>query len=483
MRQVQEIDFLFFLRNFRRHWYIILPVGIFSAIAVFFVCYLWIAPTYKAKISLFAWGDVKDSPKELHCSQENVEQQREMTYQDITFGTQLVNDYRELLDSCYIDNKVQDLLDNELPELKDIPYHFETFIPNKTRFIKVFVYSHSARKATRASEIIAEVFMESVKEFMGVKRVQVVDLPQKVVQVGPKTPLSTVLAFLLGAGFVLFLYCLYDFFHHTLDNPSIVKDELELPTIGTIGLCDDAKNIKTICKRDKKDGYRYNHTVEDFLLLQTNLIYSLPKKDTAQIITLTSAFPHEGKSFSSLNLAFTLSENMKRVLLINCDLRKNEYDYLNLPRHLGLVNFLLGEKTIKEVIYKDVLGTGLSVIRNGPIPPNPTRILELFQESNILQELSKDYDYIILDSPPCMNMADPLLLSKLADGTIIVADSHRTPVEAVRLVKEQLQKVDINLLGVLLNRYLVRKSNYGYGYGYGYGENSKPSKKKHKKGE
>ena len=75
------------------------------------------------------------------------------------------------------------------------------------------------------------------------------------------------------------------------------------------------------------------------------------------------------------------------MLLINCDLRKAEYDYLDLPRQPGLVNFLLGEKKIDEVIHKNVLGTPLSVIRSGPIPPNPTRLLEIFQTSGILDEL------------------------------------------------------------------------------------------------
>ena len=191
----------------------------------------------------------------------------------------------------------------------------------------------------------------------------------------------------LGAGFVFGLFCLYDFFRYTLRNSDIVKAELDLPTIGMIGTCSEKQNANLACLTEKSDSYCFNHILEDFLLLQTNLQYSLPKKNRAQILVLTSAFPKDGKSFTSLNLALTLCGNSKRVLLINCDLRKAEYDYLDLPRQPGLVNFLLGEKKIDEVIHKNVLGTPLSVIRSGPIPPNPTRLLEIFQTSGILDEL------------------------------------------------------------------------------------------------
>ena len=479
MRRVDEIDFFFFWRNLCKHYLWILGAGVVCAVITFLVCFFLIRPTYQAEIKLFAWGDqsITTAPQQGNYRTPNAQG---ITIQDLNLANLLVNDYQELLASRSIQEESTKLLNAEHPELADIPYHFDALVQPKTRFIKIFVYSHSAPKAKAAAQTLARVFTESLESIMKTNRVQIVDDAEILGQVSPKTFLATLLAFLLGGGVVFGVFCFLDFFRYTLRNSEVVKDELDLPTLGTIGLCSSKENPNLACLPTDRKNYRFNHIVEDFLLLQTNLQYSLPHKNTAQILMLTSSFPKDGKSFTSLNLALTLSGNSKKVLLINCDLRKIEYDYLNLPRQPGLVNFLLGEKTIDEVIHPNVLGTTLSVIRCGPIPPNPTRMLELFRDSGVLRELEKRYDYIILDSPPCMNMADPLLLSKLADGAMLIANSRRTPVEAARRVVEQLCKVDANLLGVVLNRYSAQNAGYGYGYGYGYGENqsSKSSKSK-----
>lgn len=489
MRRMEEIDFFFFWRNLRKHYLWIVLAGVLCGVSAYLVCRYLVPPTYKAEISLFAWGGNPKYENENHLlpsagpaadDADDARKPRELTQQDIIFGNLLVNDYKELLGSRNVSNEARRRLNLEYPELAEVPYRFEALVLNKTRFIKVSVFSQSTVKAEKAAQVIAEVFSESVEKFMKIKRVQVVDSPQVLGKVSPKTARVTVIAFLLGAGFVFGLFCLYDFFRYTLRNSDIVKAELDLPTIGMIGTCSEKQNANLACLTEKSDSYCFNHILEDFLLLQTNLQYSLPKKNRAQILVLTSAFPKDGKSFTSLNLALTLCGNSKRVLLINCDLRKAEYDYLDLPRQPGLVNFLLGEKKIDEVIHKNVLGTPLSVIRSGPIPPNPTRLLEIFQTSGILDELATRYDYIILDSPPCMNMADPLLLSKLADGTILVVNSRRTPVDAVRQVVDQLRKFDVNILGVVLNRYSAQTAGYGYGYGYGYGESKSSRKEKAK---
>ena len=482
MRRINEIDLLFFWGNLRKHYLGVFTVGAACAVVTLLVCLFMVTPTYQAEISLFAWGNSKFSdngPRETRPAPRNESGTLGgMTYEDVMFGTQLVNDYQELLRSRYVNRKVQEKLNEELPELKQVPVQFQSLVQQKTRFIRVSAYSHSREKAKRAVQIIADVFINSVRDLMKIERVQVVDAPMILGIVSPKTTLLTILAFLAGAGATLGIFCLIDFLHYTLRNADVVKAELDLPVIGLIGQYPDKqRNANLACLPSNAKNYQFNYIVEDFLLLQTNLQYSLPQASKAQILVITSAFPKDGKSFISLNLALTLSGNGKRVLLINCDLRKPEYDYLKLPRQPGLVNLILGENSLEQVVHRNVMGTNLSVIRSGPVPPNPTRLLEMFQSSGNLEKLAREYDYIVLDSPPCFNMADPLLLGKSADGVIIVANSRRTPVEAVRQVKEQLLKLGVNILGVVLNHYSVQSAGYGYGYGYGTGPENKNQEK------
>ena len=248
MRRMEEIDFFFFWRNLRKHYLWIVLAGVLCGVSAYLICRYLVPPTYKAEISLFAWGGNPKYENENHLlpsagpaadDADDARKPRELTQQDIIFGNLLVNDYKELLGSRNVSNEARRRLNLEYPELAKVPYRFEALVLNKTRFIKVSVFSQSTAKAEKAAQIIAEVFSESVEKFMKIKRVQVVDSPQVLGKVSPKTARVTVIAFLLGAGFVFGLFCLYDFFRYTLRNSDIVKAELDLPTIGMIGTCSE----------------------------------------------------------------------------------------------------------------------------------------------------------------------------------------------------------------------------------------------------
>ncbi len=486
MRKMEEIDVIFLWRILKKHWSSITLSALLCSAAAFAICRFVVAPVYKAEVSLFAWNETSKSPTIVRRSESggndhsNVladDSKLGISISDINLGNQLVNDYKELINSRYVQNKVEEILNEKLPAEKHIKFTFEASLPRQTRFMKVAVYSTSATKAETAAAVIADVFIESVGDLMNISRVKVVDKAKVVGIVSPKTFAITLLAFLLGGGGLFGVFVAFSLFHHTLHNAEIVTAELNLPTIGKIGEIqgrqDEKSKLVCLPNRDSDRQYRFDHIVENFLLLQTNLHYSLAQKHGAQIILLSSALPDDGKTFVATNLGLTLSSSGKRVLLINCDLRQVAFDHFDVPRSPGLVNYLLGENKIEEIIHKNVLNSVLSMINNGPIPPNPAYMLEMLQKSALFSSISADYDYIILDAPPLQNMADALLLSKLADGVIIVANGKRTPVGAVRDAVAQLRKINVNILGVVLN-HLPPDSN-GYGYGYGYGNSEKES--------
>ena len=209
-------------------------------------------------------------------------------------------------------------------------------------------------------------------------------------------------------------------------------------------------------------------SAEAYKLLRTNLIFSFPNKEGGKIIGLTSARPQDGKSFSAINLAYSLAEAGHRVVLIDGDMRRSSLaPTLNVPSAPGLSNYLIG--SAKDVIHKGVLHENLSLITAGDVPPNPAELLGSSRMKMVLDALSQRYDYIILDLPPVNLVADPLVVSKYLDGMLLVlrhAHSKRSEVvEAVR----QLKFVNTHIVGFIYNGYDKKSSKRRYShYSSGY---------------
>lgn len=209
---------------------------------------------------------------------------------------------------------------------------------------------------------------------------------------------------------------------------------------------------------------------ESFKMLRTNLEFISSYKK-CQVVLVTSAIPNDGKSTISLYLARFLGETGKKVLLLDCDLRKGSAGkMIGIHRQEKGVTTLLGGMTEKgdtSVFHKNEYFTFLPA---GPTAPNPIELLGSEKMKELLEELSKEYDYVILDTPPVAYMADAIAVGKYTDGAILVVRHKGTPIKAVKAAAGNLKTAGINILGSVLNQYDVKKSgNSGYGYGYGYG--------------
>lgn len=215
----------------------------------------------------------------------------------------------------------------------------------------------------------------------------------------------------------------------------------------------------------KMDDYRM---VEGLNQLKTNLAFC--GKDI-KVITVTSSVPNEGKSSVSFDLARALTENGKKILLIDCDLRKSvmvaKYHMEGIDK--GLSHYLTGQATKEEVIY----GTeeeGLSIAIAGPLSPDPTSLLDssLFEE--FLDSEREVYDYVIIDAPPLGIVIDAVIIGKYSDGAVIVIEQGVIKRRIVQDVIKQLKRGEIRILGAVLNKVDDRVGEYGYGsYKYQYG--------------
>lgn len=205
---------------------------------------------------------------------------------------------------------------------------------------------------------------------------------------------------------------------------------------------------------------------EQYRTIRTNIQFSMVDRDVKSIV-MTSSGPWEGKSTTSANLASVFTDQGKRVLLVDADLRKP-----TVQRTFGLSNVeglttLLSEpdKKIDEVI-QHVTGTDLHALTSGPIPPNPSELLNSNRMNGLMKRFEEMYDIVIYDMPPVTSVTDAQIMAAKSDGVVFVIRHGVAKKDSVLNAKELLEMVNANILGVVFNG-VDKRADYSY-YGYGY---------------
>lgn len=208
---------------------------------------------------------------------------------------------------------------------------------------------------------------------------------------------------------------------------------------------------------------------EAYRTLRTNIQFSNVDGDM-KVICVTSSGPSEGKTTTSCNLAETFAQAGYRVLLLDGDLRKPRvHKVFNISNSKGLTNLLANQNQFEEV--KQFVGSGITVIPCGPIPPNPSELIGSKRMKEILTELRDVFDLILIDAPPVGLVTDSAIFSTIVDGTILVVASGRTDIDGGKRAKHLLDNVNAKIIGVVMTMIPMSKNSY-YGYQY-YGEESK----------
>ncbi|WP_033124833.1 CpsD/CapB family tyrosine-protein kinase [Eubacterium sp. ER2] len=180
-----------------------------------------------------------------------------------------------------------------------------------------------------------------------------------------------------------------------------------------------------------------------------------------KVIAFTSSIPNEGKSSVSLNLALSMAEAGKGTLFIDADLRKSVLKARVRVKDKvdGLTNYLTEQAEIKEIIYSTEFPE-LDIIFSGPVPPNPAELLggEMFQE--LVHQVRKEYDYVIIDTPPLGSVIDCAVIAKECDGAVLVIESDKISYKFAQEVKEQLEKTGCPILGAILNKVDMTQNKY-----------------------
>jgi polysaccharide biosynthesis transport protein len=321
---------------------------------------------------------------------------------------------------------------------------------------------------------------------LNASNIMVVDPAQ--VPKGPARPrviLNLALGFILGLSLGVGLAFLQEYLDNTLKTPDEVESLLRLPSLGlipSVHLIDSSKSSErgiTTIGNGSKGSYalalqKDATAVEAFRSLRTSILLSA--NPVPKVLLVTSAVPGEGKTTTAVNLGATLASLGSKVLIVDCDMRRPScHRAAGVKNSPGFVQCLTGRVQLSEAILPVNGVPNLSIIPCGPIPPNPAEVLSSPLTAELLRKLHTEFEYVLVDSPPILSVADSRILATITDAVVLVTRAYQTPYEAVRRARALLYGAGARILGVALNDVHIHKSNYGgkYGYyqqyGYGYG--------------
>lgn len=218
---------------------------------------------------------------------------------------------------------------------------------------------------------------------------------------------------------------------------------------------------------------------ESIKSIRTNLQFSAIDKEL-KVILITSPEAGNGKSFIAANLAFAYAQDGKKVLLVDCDLRRGRqheiFNVLNVTTG-GYSNLILNYKEdlkLSRYVIKTEI-KNIDLIPTGPTPPNPLELLSSKNNEGVMGELKKYYDIIILDCPPILGLSDTAVITKFSDANIVVVSSNETPLELLEKAQKDFQKANSKIDGVIINKANIKGSSYYSYYANDYYANKKSS--------
>ena len=298
----------------------------------------------------------------------------------------------------------------------------------------------------------------AISKTSNISNCTVIDIP---ISIGPVSPNGKMI-YAYGAIFGLFLplaiMYLIELMNTKVQSKEDVASLTHVPLIAEVGASNSESTI--VVSIDARTPVS-----EQFRNLRTNLNFFL--KENQKKVLVTSSMSGEGKSFCSINLAAILALTGKKVVVMEMDLRKpNLSNKFNLPNTIGYTNYITDTKIQStDIIRPSGLLENLFIISSGPIPPNPSELLINNRIHDLMAELERDFDYVIMDAPPVGLVTDAQLLSVHADLTLYVVRQGYTFKDQVAIAEDIFITKKIKNMAILLNDAKFH-SSYGYGYGY-----------------
>lgn len=301
--------------------------------------------------------------------------------------------------------------------------------------------------------------------------VRIVDTAVEPIEpIKPKKLQILILSIFLGGFLGTLVALLRNMLRSGVKDSTQIENELDLPVYATvprspvqesrIKLLKKKKNIPILAVKNSDDI-----AIESLRSMRTAIHFALSSAKN-NIIMVSGPAPEVGKSFISTNLATILAQSQKRVLIIDADLRRGYlHKYFNHANQPGLADYLNGQTELSQVI-KATEVSGLDVIARGKSPANPSELLSTTQFSTMLNQLSEQYDHILIDTPPILAVTDGIIISQHAGVNLVIARYAKTQMKELELTINRFEQAGVKVNGIILND--IQRSSAGYGYGYNY---------------
>ncbi len=275
--------------------------------------------------------------------------------------------------------------------------------------------------------------------------------------ISPKIMIVLALILVFTLLFPIGILYIQDLLNNKIVDRKELKRLINAPYLGSIGI--NKEENKMVVREGKTSAI-----VEMFRMLRTNLQFMLGGKKSP-VILITSSIGGEGKSFTAINLAMSFALLDKKTVLVGLDIRKPMLgEYMHIPKNKGVSLYLSDPNyKIEDIVVPSGISKSLLVIPAGPIPPNPAELLMSSRLEELILELKKEFDYIIIDSAPIGLVSDTYLLNRIVDNSVYVSRQGYSPKEVTELINEIYDNKKLNNLGVVLNS-VDDVSNYGNGY-------------------
>lgn len=395
----------------------VLTFTFITAVFVFFIS----TPKYEASVKLFAG--------------KTEEVQSDYSDKELESYSSIMNTYIELIKTNDFMNKIIDEVNLDTTP-KELMNSLQFIIKGNTPIIEIKYVSSDWQVAEDVISAIIENFEVSVKEVIlntYTKVVDSVEVSELSQGRATKVILGGFIGLLIGFGIVFLLELLDD----TVSKKGDLEKVLPIPILGQVPLVKDENNKPT------------SSFIEAYRGIRTRLEYSSVDKKLKTLM-ITSAEPAAGKSSISLNLASVLSQGGKKVIIVDCDLRKPSIHMkLKLTNNKGLTDYLIGKIKLNEAIRK--VNNNLEVITSGNKATDPSNIIGSKAMEKFINELNEIYDYVIIDTPSIKNINDGLELANKCDGVIYVVKAEKTKKDDIIEGYRELEDINANIIGSILN--------------------------------
>ena len=467
----KEIDLRQLLSGLLRKSWIIVLVSIICAVISFVGTKYFVTPLYKSGAMFYVNNNT--------LSMGNVE--IGLSSGDLTARKNLVDSYIVILKSRNTLLEVIDYAEENIT-YTSLRNMISASAVENTEIFQVIVTSPDPYQAERLANAIAAVLPSRISTIIENTAAVVID--DAILAQSPSSPSyskNTTMGFLIGLVLSMGVVILWELFDVTIRTEEDVTGCCAHPVLAAVP---DMTN-------QGKGGYYYRDgnrqrtgsigadskpvlvgpgisfaASEAYKLLRTKLQFSFVDEKDCHIIGVSSALAGEGKSLSSINLAFSLAQLEKKVLLVDCDMRRPSLNTkLPIQKTPGLSNYLTRQVTKQEVLQKyGDQETQFDVVSSGRNPPNPIELLSSKRMQQVLEEFRSDYDYIILDLPPVGEVSDALVATQLVDGILFVVRQNYCDRNALIAALDQFRFVKTRILGVVLNCTTEGSHYYGKRY-------------------